>query len=175
VPIHHRVLAWLPAPVRSPLIRRREFVKFALVGGFCYLITVAINYGLRLTILTNKPVTALTIGVFAAAVVSYLLNRSWSFRTRGGRRRHHEVFLFFLFSALALIVTDIPLLLAHYVFDLRYPEVTHAAEEISDFVSGMILGTVAGTAFRLWTFRRWVFPQAPAATADLQREPVGSG
>ena len=31
-------------------------------------------------------------------------------------------------------------------------------EQIADFVSGQILGVIAGMAFRWWAFRKFVFP-----------------
>ena len=31
-------------------------------------------------------------------------------------------------------------------------------QEIADFVSGQILGVLAGMAFRWWAFRKFVFP-----------------
>jgi hypothetical protein len=31
-------------------------------------------------------------------------------------------------------------------------------QEIADFVSGQIIGVLAGMAFRWWGFRRFVFP-----------------
>jgi putative flippase GtrA len=156
------VLAVLPRPVRALLRQRHEEVKFILVGGTCYLITVAINYALKLTILGSKPVTALLIATVIAAVISYILNREWSFRTRGGRRRHHEASLFFLFSAVAVALTAAPLWTSRYVLELRAPFVTRPTQEIADFVSGLFLGTLLGMVFRLWAFRRWVFPEANA-------------
>ncbi len=153
-----RALALIPEPLRSLLLKRREVVKFVVVGGICYVITVLINYGLKLTLLAAKPVTALTVATVIASIVSYLLNRGWSFRTRGGRRRHHEASLFFLFSAVAVALTSLPLFVSRYVFDLRTPTVSRPVQEIADFVSGLILGTLLGMVFRLWSFRRWVFP-----------------
>lgn len=152
------LLSRLPRPVRSLVVRRRETVKFLLVGGFCYVLTAAVNYGLKLTLLAAKPVTALTIATVIASVVSYILNREWSFRTRGGRRRHHEAALFFLISAVAVGVNDIPLLFARYVLDLHVPHVSRFVQETSDFLAGMIVGTLLAMVFRLWAFRRWVFP-----------------
>ena len=141
-------------------MKRREEVKFAIVGGFCYLLTTAIYYALKLTVMSARTVTALTIATVAASVVSYLLNREWSFRTRGGRRRHHEASLFLLFSAIAVAITVAPQYVSRYVLELRTPYVSRPVQEIADFTSGLIVGTVLGMAFRLWAFRRWVFPQA---------------
>jgi putative flippase GtrA len=157
-----RVLALLPGPLREPLRRRREVIKFAVVGGICYVITTAIYYALKLTILTARPVTALVVATVIASVVSYLLNREWSFRTRGGRRRHHEASLFFLFSAIAVALTAVPQYASRYVFDLQTPNVSRPVQEIADFVSGLVLGTLVGMVFRLWAFRRWVFPHENA-------------
>ncbi|MFD1051596.1 GtrA family protein, partial [Kibdelosporangium lantanae] len=73
--------------------KHRELVRFAVVGGICFAVTNAVNYALKLTVLTDKPVTALVTAVIIATIVSYVLNREWSFRTRGGRERHHEAAL----------------------------------------------------------------------------------
>jgi putative flippase GtrA len=140
------------------MLKRREEVKFVLVGGFCYLVTTAIYYTLKLTILERKPVTALIIATVIASVVSYLLNREWSFRTRGGRRRHHEASLFFLFSAVAVGLTAAPQYVSRYFLHLQTPYVSRPVQELADFVSGLIIGTLLGMVFRLWAFRRWVFP-----------------
>ena len=99
-----------------------------------------------------------------------LLNREWSFSTRGGRRRHHEASLFFLFSAVAVGLTSLPLFISRYVFELRTPNVSRPVQEIADFVSGLILGTVLGMVFRLWSFRRWVFPHENVRPGRAERE-----
>ena len=153
-----RVLGLVPEPLRAQLHKRREVVKFVLVGGTCYLVTVVINYLLKLTVLTGKPVTALAVATMLAAVLSYVLNRQWSFRTRGGRRRHHEATLFFFFNGIALVLTAAPLYASRYFLDLRTPTVSRPVQEIADFVSGLLIGTLLGMLFRLWAFRRWVFP-----------------
>jgi putative flippase GtrA len=152
------VLRLLPAPVRERVLRHRETLKFLVVGGTCFLVTVVINYGLKLTVLGEKPVTAFTISNIVATVLSYVLNREWAFRARGGRERRHEAALFFAVNAVAIGVSDVPLAIARYVFDLRAPEVSRMAQEISDFGFGIIAGTLAGMVFRLWAYRKWVFP-----------------
>jgi hypothetical protein len=62
-----------------------------------------------------------------------------------------------------------PLAISRYLLLLRVPEVSLLTQEIADFVSGQIIGVLAGMAFRWWAFRRFVFPdegarrQTPAA------------
>ncbi|HET6287868.1 MAG TPA: GtrA family protein [Amycolatopsis sp.] len=142
--------------------KHRELVRFGLVGGASFVITMAITYGLKFTVLTEKPVTALIIGVLVASVFSYVANREWSFRTRGGRERAHEAALFFLLSAIALGLNALPQWVSRYVFELEQPHVGLLTQEIADFVSGVLVGTLLGTAFRWWSFKKWVFPEAGA-------------
>jgi putative flippase GtrA len=153
-----RTLNRLPGPVAGLLRDHRETVKFVIVGGFCYVVTLLVNYGLRFTVLENKPVTALTIANVVASVVSYFLNREWSFRTRGGRRRHHELALYLIINGIGVAVNAAPLFVARYVLGLQEPAVSALVEEISDFGFGMVLGTALAMLFRLWAYRMWVFP-----------------
>src|SRR5256885_15016192 len=98
----------VPEPLRSVLFKHRELLKFGVVGGICFVVTVAVNYALKLTILAAKPVTALVFAVVIATIVSYILNREWAFRTRGGRERHHEAALFFLISGIGVGLNSLP-------------------------------------------------------------------
>ncbi|WP_409492688.1 GtrA family protein [Amycolatopsis sp. cmx-11-12] len=142
--------------------KHREMLRFAVVGSASFVITMTVTYGLKFTVLTEKPVTALVTGVLVATVFSYVANREWSFRTRGGRERAHEAALFFLLSAIALGLNALPQVVSRYVFKLEQPHVGLLTQEIADFVSGVIIGTLLGTAFRWWSFKKWVFPDADA-------------
>ncbi|MBA2324168.1 MAG: GtrA family protein, partial [Pseudonocardiales bacterium] len=117
-------LAWIPQPYREVAIRHRELVKFALVGGTTWVIDTAIFLVLKSTVLEPKPVTAKVIAVVVATVASYLLNRGWSFRTRGGRHRHHEAVLYLLISGGGVAVYSAPLFISRYVLELREPAVS---------------------------------------------------
>jgi putative flippase GtrA len=164
------VLSRVPQKLRSVLIKHREMLKFAIVGGVCFLITVAVNYGLKLTILNSKPVSAQTFAVVIATIVSYVLSREWSFRTRGGRERHHEAALFFLISGISTALNSVPLAISRYWFDLQVPHVSLLVQETADFFSGMIIGTLLAMVFRWWAFKKWVFPQADARVRVTRRE-----
>ncbi len=149
--------------------KRRELLRFATVGLAAFGLTLGTNYGLKLTVLQEKPVTALAIATVLATAFAYLLSRRWAFHTRGGRRRLHEAALFFAVNAIAVTVNLCPPLISRYVLHLEVPEVGFLTQEIADFVSGMLLGTAAGSAFRWWGYRRWVFPVAGARQTSAGR------
>ncbi|MDQ3154821.1 MAG: GtrA family protein [Actinomycetota bacterium] len=156
------VLARVPQPYRGLAVRHRELVKFAMVGGTAYLVDTTVFLLLKLTVLEPKPVTAKIIAVLVATIVSYVLNREWSFRTRGGRERHHEAALFFAVSGVGLVINATPLWVSRYVLDLQTPQVSLLMQEVADFVSANVLGTFVAMLFRWWAFRRYVFPDADA-------------
>jgi putative flippase GtrA len=158
VAVVYAVLARIPQPYRDVAIRHRELIKFGLVGGTTWIIDTVIFLVLKSSLLSAKPVTAKVIAVIVATIASYVLNREWSFRTRGGRRRHHEATLFFIISGVGVGVYTAPLVISRYVLDLHVPDVSLLTQDIADFVSGQIVGVLLGMAFRWWAFRRFVFP-----------------
>ena len=151
-------IARLPRAIRPYAERHHELIKFAIVGGTTFIIDSAIFYTLKLTILEPKPVTAKIISGIVAVIASYILNREWSFRDRGGRERHHEALLFFGVSAVGVLLSMAPLYFSSYVLQLRVPDVSLTMENIADFVSAYVIGNLLQMAFRFWAFRRWVFP-----------------
>ncbi|RKT15937.1 putative flippase GtrA [Streptomyces sp. 1114.5] len=158
-----RALARVPDRLRPFLLRHRRLVKFLLVGGTCFALTMVINLQLKFTVLQHKPVVALTVATVIATVVSYVLNRRWAFRA-GGRQR--EALLFFVVSAVAVGVNVVPLVISRYVLDLREPYISSFAQEAADFLSGMVVGTFVAMLFRFWAMQRWVFTRLaePAST-----------
>jgi putative flippase GtrA len=159
----------IPEPYRGVAIKHRELLKFGLVGGTTWVIDTAVFLVLKATVLESKPLTAKIIAVLVATIVSYVLNREWSFRTRGGRERHHEAALFFVISGVGVAVYTAPLAVSRYLLDLQVPDVSLFTQEMADFVSGQIIGVLAGMAFRWWAFRRFVFPDQ-----DVRRQvPAG--
>jgi putative flippase GtrA len=152
------VLEHIPEPLRSVLIKHRELLKFAIVGGSTFVVDNGIWYLLKLGVLESKPTTAKAIGIIVATIVSYVLSSEWSFRTRGGRERHHEAAMFFLISGIAVVINLLPLLASRYVFDLQTPHVTRFVQEVADFATGSIIGMLLAMVFKFWAFKKWVFP-----------------
>jgi putative flippase GtrA len=163
-------IARLPGVIQPFAQRHHEFIKFAIVGGTTFIIDSAIFYTLKLTILEPKPVTAKVIAGIVAVIASYVLNREWSFRDRGGRERHHEALLFFAFSGVGVLLSMAPLWCSSYILQLREPMVSLTVENIADFISAYIIGNLMQMAFRFWAFRRWVFPDQFARRTDQALE-----
>ena len=149
-------------------------MKFALVGGSTWVIDTSVFLLLKATVLEAKPITAKIIAVLIATIASYVLNREWSFRTRGGRERHHEAALFFIISGIGVAVYTGPLAISRYVLDLKVPGVSLLTQEIADFVSGQIIGVMVGMAFRWWAFRRFVFPHQDVRSRRTAPPPLPS-
>jgi len=168
-------IARLPRSVRPFAERHHELIKFAIVGATTFVIDSAIFFTLKLTILEPKPVTAKIIAGIVAVIASYILNREWSFRDRGGRERHHEALLFFGVSAVGVFLSMIPLWISSYMLMLRVPEVSLTVENIADFVSAYIIGNLLQMAFRFWAFRRFVFPDEHARNPDKALESTLTG
>ncbi len=152
------MLSHAPERLRSVLLKHRELLKFAIVGGTTFVVDNGVWYLLKLTVLSEKPTTAKAIAIVVASVVSYILNREWSFNTRGGRERHHEAALFFLVSGAAVVVNLIPLYASRYMLHLEVPHVSRLVQEVADFTSGSIIGVLAAMVFRFWGMKKWVFP-----------------
>ncbi|MEU0881184.1 GtrA family protein [Lentzea sp. NPDC005914] len=164
------VVSRFPEPIRSIALKHRELVKFALVGGTCFVIDTVLFFGIKIVVLPNNPVTAKIIATLVATIVSYVLNREWSFRTRGGRERHHEAALFFLVNAIGIVLNSAPLYVARYLFHLQEPHVSRFTEELSDFLSAQIIGTLIAMAFRWYGYKKWVFPEENARRRPLDEE-----
>ncbi len=140
-------------------VKYRELAKFLVVGGTTYVVDVGLFTLLSHTVLANKVVTAKAISVLIATILSYVLNREWSFSRRGGREKHHEAMLFFVVNGIALALNLVPLALSRYVFGFDETNHTALTVSIANFISANIVGTILGMAFRFWAYRKWVFPE----------------
>ncbi|WP_027500218.1 GtrA family protein [Rhodococcus sp. UNC363MFTsu5.1] len=165
----------VPQPMRDVVLRHHELIKFAIVGGTTMVFDLAIFYSLSLTILEQKPVVAKIISGVMATILSYILNREWSFKNRGGRERHHEALLFFTISGIGVVISAAPLFIANNIFDIR-ASASLTTLVIVDFVLNYIIGNVLQMVFRFWALRRFAFPEenargAAAGSTDFDPTP----
>jgi putative flippase GtrA len=121
-----RLADQLPSPARRLATPARvavlvQFLMFGSVGTVGFLVDTAVVYALRRQ-----------LGLYVAGIVSYLvaasvtwaLNRSWTFRGRGGGPAHHQWIQFLAVNlggfilnrgTYAILVTFVPLCAEHPV------------------------------------------------------------
>ncbi|SDD23199.1 GtrA family protein [Rhodococcus tukisamuensis] len=161
------VTARMPSRLLAVFVRNAELLKFLTVGSIAFVVTSVLFFGLKWTVLDGKPVTANVVAVLLATVLSYVLNREWAFTARGGRERRHEAALFFVVAGVGLVINQLPLVVSRYVFALQTPHVSLIAENLADFVSATVVGTLLATVFRWWAMRKFVFPNPLMPQAEL--------
>lgn len=162
----------MPAAFRdSPLLRLyyrlgaivRELMKFGVVGSVAFLVDVTLfNVLLHQT---DKPLTSKTISTVVATTVAYAGNRTWTFRKRGRSGVRREYALFFLLNGVGLLIALTCLAISHYLLDFT--------SRLSDNIAANVVGLALGTAFRFWSYRRFVFPEVgpePAAAGPLSAD-----
>ena len=116
-----------------------------------------------LLVLPHKPLTAKVLSTVVSASNAYLLNRHWSFRERERDKAvPHELLLFMGLNGVGMLIALGCLALSHYGLGLT--------SRLADNVAANGVGLVLGTAFRFWSYRRFVWKDE-APPAEL-REPV---
>lgn len=139
-----------------------EFAKFGVVGLMALVIDIGLFNLLRFAggegPMFDKPLTAKVVSVVVATTASYAGNRYWSFRDRGRTSVKRELPLFFLLNAIAMLIAVGCLWVSHYLLGLD--------NAIADNISANVIGLAAGTLFRFWSYRRWVFPAVAPGTAE---------
>ena len=133
-------------------------VRFLVVGGSCYVLTVVLNFALKWTVLSDFPATAMVLATAAASVVSYGANKLWTFGARGRRRWWVEALLFSLVALVGAGISSAPVYFSRYVLDLATPAHELVVQEAADFVAGPILGTALAMVVRWLAMDRLVFP-----------------
>jgi putative flippase GtrA len=151
-----------------------ELGKFGVVGGFAYLVDTAI-FALLL-MLGTESLIAKTLATVVAATVAFVGNRFWTWRHRARSGIAREYGLYFTFNGIGLVISLAVLGASHYGLGAIWPEVFRTP--LADLVAANVIGLAAGTAFRFWSYRRYVFPEhAPAdgaaAAAAVAGRPGG--
>ena len=144
----------------------RELMKFGVVGGGAYVIDIAL-FNLMLHA-TDKPLTSKTVSTVVATTFSYAGNRNWTFRRRSRSSVRREYALFFLLNAVGLLIALTCLWVSHYLLGFT--------STLADNIAANVVGLGLGTAFRFWSYRRWVFPELlpQAAANDEPDAPVSA-
>jgi putative flippase GtrA len=132
-----------------------ELAKFGTVGALSLLVDLAVFNAVLLVL--DKPLTAKVISTVFSATNAFVLNRAWSFRHRQRTNVRREYGMFFVLNVVGLSISLLCLATSHYVlgFESRF----------ADNVAANGVGLVLGTAFRFWSYRRFVWA-APSGVEE---------
>lgn len=150
----------------------RELSKFGTVG----IIAFAIDLTIFNVLLQNgfESLLAKTISTVLATTVAFIGNRFWTWRHRGHANMARQYTLFFLLNAVGLGIGLSCLAITHYGLGAIWPEFQ---SPLADNISGQLVGTAAGTLFRFWSYRRFVFGETavldPTPLAPPAEAPAG--
>ncbi|MFF2080997.1 GtrA family protein [Kitasatospora sp. NPDC058162] len=129
-----------------------EVVKFGIVG----VTGVIVNAGVFWVCLkATGPVNSLSgyIATSVAIGTNYLGYRYWLYRDRDAASRKREITLFLVFSGIGMLIENG--INAFSVHVLGY----HSATD--QLIAKNVIGLIAGTAFRFFSYRTWVFKALP--------------
>jgi putative flippase GtrA len=166
-----------PAPLPRLLdpFLTREVLTFLAVGGVGYVVDVAAFNVLRSLhpLATLDPSVARTLAVVAAMCVTYVGNKTLTWRDQPSRDRRREVVLFVAFNIVGFGFSVITLTVSHDLLGLT--------SRLADNISANVIGLALGTVFRYLTYKRFVFaaptsvaPAAPPTALSVTTAPAGS-
>jgi len=131
-----------------------QLLRFAVVGGFGFVVDIALFNLLRATVFAPDvvvwgPLAAKVVSTAAAIVVNWLGNRWWTFRTQRRRAWVREGVEFVLVSIAGSLIGLACLGVSHYVLGFT--------SMLADNISGNVIGLILGSVFRFVFYRSWVF------------------
>jgi putative flippase GtrA len=141
----------------------REVGKFGVVGGLSFAIDLVIfNVLLQQGL---ETLVAKTFSTTIATTFAFVGNRYWTWRDREHTHMGKQYGMFFVLNAVGLGLGLGCLAISHYGLGQIWPALQ---TPLADNVSGQLIGTGLGTLFRFWSYRRFVFPDAPVGSpADV--------
>lgn len=128
-----------------------EIMSFLAVGGAGYVVDVAAFNVMRDHLPTSAldPSVSKILAVALAMVVTYIGNDMFTWRNHESDDKRREIALFVLFNAIGLGLSVVTLTLSHDVLGLT--------SRLADNISANVIGLALGTAFRYWSYKRFVF------------------
>jgi putative flippase GtrA len=132
-----------------------ELAKFGTVG-FISLGVDLVVFNLVYSVLPDKPLTAKVCSTVVSATNAFVLNRIWSFKHRERTTLRREYSLFAVLNVIGLGIALLCLSISHYVLGFE--------SRLADNIAANGVGLVLGTAFRFWSYRKFVW----AAPAEVE-------
>lgn len=130
----------------------RELLSFGFVGTVGTVITICGANVMR-SQLGGSPVTSVVVPTVVSTLISYLANRYWTFRHRDSDGSGREVVIFFGLNAIGMTIQVLCTGFTYYTLGL------HGGIAYN---LGLLAGVGFGSAFRYWSYKKWVFTPAAA-------------
>jgi putative flippase GtrA len=131
----------------------RELAKFGIIGFIAFITDITVYNVLRVGAFEDRPTTAKVVSALVAMAVAFLGNRFWTYRHRQRTGYARETTLFVIFNLIGIAIALLCQAFTHYVLGLD--------SLLADNISANGVGLVLGTAFRFWSYRKFVFPNDP--------------
>ncbi|WP_243725573.1 GtrA family protein [Actinomadura rubrisoli] len=103
--------------------------------------------------LGGSPVISVVVPTVLSTLTSYLANRFWTFRHRDSDGSGREVVTFFALNGVGLLIQVLCTGFTYYTLGLHGSVAYNAA---------LLAGLGLGSAFRYWSYKKWVFTPAAA-------------
>jgi putative flippase GtrA len=136
-----------------------EGAKFLIVGGIGFVVVLAGSDVLNFDLGLGKY-PAVTIANILATVITFVGNRYWSFKDRQGAGARSETILFFILNGVGMLILYGSIFLVTDVFGMS----GRIWYTIANF-----FGVAVGTAFRFWSYRKWIWVPPEVHLARLAR------
>jgi len=91
---------------------------------------------------------AITVATIVATVVTFLGNRHWTFRHREGQGTTRDTVVFFVLNGIGLLI---------YYACIGITDLAGLGHDKLWYNAALVVGTVLGTLFRFWSYRKWVW------------------
>jgi putative flippase GtrA len=149
-----RLVRFLPQRLRH---LAPEAFAFGAIGlGNLVLYGVIFN-----VLLFIGAVKATVIATLVTTYLAYLANRHWTYKHRPRRALRREYTLFFAVNLVGMVIGATGNAIVKYGFGLT----EHGHELVFNIATAICI--CIATVFRFWTYRAFVFKDAPAQTATM--------
>lgn len=139
-----------PAPPYRTFLR--ELLSFGFVGVVGTVITI-FGANLMRAWLGGSPLTSVVVPTLVSTLVSYLANRFWTFRDRDSDGSGREFVIFFALNGVGMLIQVLCTGFTYYTLGL------HGGVSYN---LSLLAGLGLGSAFRYWSYKKWVFTPAAA-------------
>ena len=149
--------------------RMHRFASEAVAFSVAGLSSTAVDLTVFNSLIFLGPLQANLISTVIGTVLSFGMNRRWTYRDRVATAVHRELGLFFVVNLIGLGIQEIVLGLARYGLGLD------AGDDRVALNLFKLAGISAAMVFRFWAYRTLVFRRRPVTTGDVVRTVTGVG